>query len=94
MAIPRQRLQRVVVMAMGELANGFEPFKQLVCKHDGVPMLLSLCSPLVFWGLEVIAMSSSALSSTWQRGVEKSESERHFKPLLRSAQEWSRQLHP
>ena len=25
--MPRQRLQRVVVMAMGELANGYEPYK-------------------------------------------------------------------
>ena len=45
MPIPRQRLQRVVVMAMAELANGFEPFKELVRKHDGVPLLLSFLSP-------------------------------------------------
>ena len=28
--IPRQRLQRVLVMAMAELANGFEPYKELL----------------------------------------------------------------
>lgn len=43
--IPRQRLQRVVVMAMGELANGYEPYKELLRTHEGVPMLLSFLTP-------------------------------------------------
>lgn len=43
--IPRQRLQRVVVMAMSELASGYEPYKELVRAHGGVPMLLSFLSP-------------------------------------------------
>ena len=43
--IPRQRLQRVVVMAMAELASGFEPYKEQLRKHEGVPLLLSFISP-------------------------------------------------
>ena len=43
--IPRQRLQRVVVMAMGELANGYEDYKELLRRHEGVPMLLSFLTP-------------------------------------------------
>ena len=43
--IPRQRLQRVLVMAMAELANGFEPYKELLRIHDAVPMLLSFLTP-------------------------------------------------
>ena len=43
--MPRQRLQRVVVMAMAELANGFEPYKDLVRSFDGVNLLLSFLSP-------------------------------------------------
>ena len=45
MAMPRQRLQRVVVMAMAELANGYDPCKDLLRKYQGVPLLLSFCSP-------------------------------------------------
>ena len=43
--IPRQRLQRVVVMAMSELANGFEAFKETLRRSNGVPMLLSFLTP-------------------------------------------------
>ena len=43
--IPRQRLQRVVVMAMAELANNFEPFKDLLCSYEGVPLMLSFLTP-------------------------------------------------
>ena len=43
--IPRQRLQRVVVMAMGELANNFDPYKELLRGAEGVPMLLSFLTP-------------------------------------------------
>ena len=41
----RQRLQRVVVMAMSELANGFESFKETLRRSNGVPMLLSFLTP-------------------------------------------------
>ena len=43
--MPRQRLQRVVIMAMCELANGFDPYKDLLRSYDGVPLLLSFLSP-------------------------------------------------
>jgi len=44
-AMPRQRLQRVVVMAMGELAHDYDPFKDLLRVFEGVPLLLSFLSP-------------------------------------------------
>ena len=44
-AMPRQRLQRVVVAAMAELAHDFDPFKDLLRAQQGVPLLLSFLSP-------------------------------------------------
>ena len=44
-AMPRQRLQRVVLAAMAELAHDFDPFKDLLRAQQGVPLLLSFLSP-------------------------------------------------
>ena len=43
--MPRQRLQRVVVMAMSELAQDYEPFKDAIRVAGGVKETLSLLSP-------------------------------------------------
>lgn len=43
--VPRQRLQRVVVMALSELANDFEPFKNALRDAGGVPLLLQMLTP-------------------------------------------------
>ena len=43
--MPRQRLQRVVVMALSELAQDFEPFKDVIRTAGGVQQLLLLLSP-------------------------------------------------
>ena len=43
--IPRQRLQRALVLAMGELANNFDPYKDLLGSHGGVNLLLSFLTP-------------------------------------------------
>ena len=43
--MPRQRLQRVVVMAMSELAQDFEGFKNLIRERGGVKALLQLLTP-------------------------------------------------
>ena len=43
--MPRQRLQRVVVMAMGELAHDYDPFKDVLRTYKAVPLLLNFLSP-------------------------------------------------
>eukprot|EP00966_Prymnesium_polylepis_P124788 2886092-Prymnesium_polylepis.3 len=43
--VPRQRLQRVVVLALSELAHDFEPFKNSLREAEGVPMLLQMLTP-------------------------------------------------
>mmetsp|Transcript_8106 Transcript_8106/g.20105 ORF Transcript_8106/g.20105 Transcript_8106/m.20105 type:complete len:1749 (-) Transcript_8106:113-5359(-) len=43
--VPRQRLQRVTVLALSELAHDFEPFKSALRDAGGVPMLLALLTP-------------------------------------------------
>ena len=44
--MPRQRLQRVAVMALSELAQDFEPFKRTILDSGGVEILLNQASPL------------------------------------------------
>ena len=43
--MPRQRLQRVVVMAMSELAQDFEPFKETIRQQGAVRELLEMLTP-------------------------------------------------
>jgi hypothetical protein len=43
--VPRQRLQRVVVLALAELAHDFEPFKTSLCEAGGVALLLQMLAP-------------------------------------------------
>ena len=43
--MPRQRLQRVVVMALAELANNYAPFKDKMCEAEGIPMMLAMLTP-------------------------------------------------
>ena len=43
--VPRQRLQRVIALAIAELAHDFEPFKNALQASGGVPLLLNLLDP-------------------------------------------------
>ena len=43
--MPRQRLQRVVVMALSELAQDFEPFKETIRQQGAVRELLEMLTP-------------------------------------------------